>query len=85
MSSRPQRWSDGDILLGYREVEQMKLPTTAAWLTLIGISVSACASSTPTPDTDNNPPAFALSNIDSINKVNKPPYGQSSERSALGP
>jgi hypothetical protein len=63
----------------------MKFLATAAWLILIGISVSACASSTPTPNADNNPPTFALSNIDSIEKVNKPPYGQSSARGALGP
>jgi len=58
----------------------MKFLATAAWLILIGISVSACESSTST--SDNKPPPFGQSSIDSINKVNKPPYGQSSERSS---
>ena len=60
----------------------MKLLANAAWLILIGISVSACESSTPTSNADNKPPPFGQSSIDSITKVNKPPYGQSSERSS---
>jgi hypothetical protein len=64
----------------YPEVEQMKFLATAAWLILIGISVSACESSA----SDNKPPPFGQSSIDSINKVNKPPYGQSSDRSSQG-
>jgi hypothetical protein len=34
----------------------MKFLATAAWVVLIGITVSACASITPTFDDDNKPP-----------------------------